>query len=133
MSAAIAERVLSVLPSGVDVTKGGRDQIARDGQTRLWWNETPLDMFFNTTPFHAAVATRARTETFAGREVPFLACRDGAVFKGFFDRPKDWVDLREMAVAGSLDFEAVVGVLALHLGGADDRIEKLRSLANEIS
>lgn len=125
-----AERLYAALPPEVQVTAQDRDRIANDGQTRLWWAETPLDVFFNTTPFHETVATRARVESFGGEQIPFLACRDIAVFKAFFDRPRDWVDLDEMASATTLDFEAVVGVLALHLGGADPRIEKLRELAH---
>ena len=65
------------------------------------------DVFLDTTPFHTAVGERVRWEPFAGSDVPFLACRDLAVFKGFFDRTKDWADLEEMAAAGTLDVEAV--------------------------
>lgn len=124
-----AQRVLNVLPAEVEITDKGRSQIQRDGQTRLWWQTTPLDVFFNTTPFHEHVARRARVETFGGEQIPFLACRDLAVFKAFFDRDKDWFDLREMSAAGTIDFESVIGVLALHLGGDDYRIERLRDLA----
>ena len=123
------ESVLAVLPDAVEVTDQTRSQLARDGQTRLWWQKTPLDLFFNTTPFHADVARRVRFESFAGEQIPFLACRDVAVFKAFFSRDKDWTDLRAMAEAESLDFESVIGVLALHLGGGDERIAKLRQIA----
>jgi len=94
----------------------------------LWWDQTPVDVFFNTTDFHVQAAERARLEDFAGARVPFLACRDLAVFKAFFNRTKDWADLEEMHTAGALDAEAVLGVLALYLGGDDDRIERLRAL-----
>jgi hypothetical protein len=57
-----------------------------------------------------------------------LACRDLAVFKAFFGRARDWADLEEMRAAGTLDVEAVIGVLAHYLGGDDPRIERLRSL-----
>jgi len=124
-----ASTVYDALPGGIELTDRGRAEVARDGQTRLWWEETPLDLFFNTTPFHETVATRARVESFNGEQVPFLACRDIAVFKAFFDRPKDWVDLGEMATAGTLDYESVIGTLVVHLGGGDHRIERLRSLA----
>ena len=123
------DRVFAALPVGVLVTDGDRLRIERDGQTRLWWDATPVDVFFNTTPFHEQAATRARWEDFAGEQVPFLACRDLAVFKAFFDRTKDWADLEEMATAGTLDVEAVLGVLVRYLGGDDSRIEKVRRLA----
>jgi len=96
--------VLAVLPDEVEITDKARDQLARDGQARLWWLKTPLDLFFNTTPFHADVAQRVRVESFAGERIPFLACRDIAVFKAFFNRDKDWTDLRAMAEAKSLNF-----------------------------
>lgn len=119
---------LAVLPAGVVWAEGDVAQLERDGQARLWWGSTPVDVFFNTTAFHASAATRARTEPFAGEDVPFLACRDLAVFKAFFNRTKDWADLEEMADAGALDVEAVLGVLARYLGGDDERVARLRSL-----
>ena len=62
--------------------------------------------------------------------MPFLDCGDLAVFKAFFDRTRDWADLEAMAEAGTLDVEAVVGVLARHLGADDHRIERLLTLTS---
>lgn len=121
--------VLAGLPKSVPHTANDRDALQGAGQTRLWWANTPIDVFLNTTPFHEAAAGRARIESFAGHEVPFLACRDIAVFKAFFDRSKDWVDLEEMLAAGTLDVEAVVGVVATYLGGDDQRVARLRALS----
>jgi len=120
--------VEAALPDGIDVTDADRSAIAVDGQTRLWWHGTPVDVFCNTTPFHAEAGGRARVEPFGGTQVPFLACRDLAVFKAFFDRTKDWADLEEMDAAGCLDHSAILGVLTAYLGGDDHRIERLRSL-----
>ena len=89
---------------------------------------TPVDLFLDTTPFHSDVGRRVRTEPFAGHEIPFLSCRDLAVFKAFFDRTKDWADLEEMQAAGTLDIEAVAGVLVRYLGADDHRIARLLSL-----
>lgn len=122
-------RVYDALPEAITVSAEDEALIARDGQTRLWWDRTPVDVFFNTTRFHEQAAGRARIEAFGGEDVPFLACRDLAVFKAFFDRTKDWADLEEMAAADALDVESVLGVLALYLGGDDPRIEKMRALA----
>ncbi len=124
-----ADRAFGALPDPIAITEADRARVARDGQTRLWWDTTPVDVFFNTTPFHAEVADRARTETFAGAEIPFLACNDLAVFKAFFDRTKDWADLEAMHEAGTLHAPTVLGVLVAHLGGTDPRIERLRRLA----
>lgn len=123
-----ADGVFDALPPGVEVTDDDRARIAADGQTRLWWEKTPVDVFFDTTDFHVATHGRVRTEPFGGAEVPFLACRDLAVFKAFFDRTKDWADLEEMAAAGTLDVEAVAGVLAHYLGANDPRISRLLDL-----
>ena len=123
-----ASRAFAALPSGVAWTDTDVAAIERDGQVRVWWGSTPLDLFFNTTEFHEQVAERTRIEPFLGERVPFLSCRDLAVFKAFFDRTKDWADLEEMTAAGCLDVEAVIGVLAVHLGGDDHRIERLRAL-----
>ena len=125
-----AEAVFGALPASVVVTSDNRAAIAADGQTRLWWGATPVDVFFNTTDFHGDVARRSRLESFAGIEVPFLACRDLAVFKAFHNRTRDWADLEEMVAADTLDLEAVLGVLAHYLGADDDRIDRLRALVN---
>jgi hypothetical protein len=131
VDASQSDVVIAALPATVEVTEIGLQQIKRVGQTRLWWQKTPLDLFFNTAPFHEDAARRSRIEAFAGEQVPFLACRDIAVFKAFFDRDKDWVDLGEMANAGTLDFEAVLGVITLYLGGDDHRVARLRAMAIE--
>jgi hypothetical protein len=123
-----ATEVLSTLPAGTTWSQADVDRIHRDGQVRLWWDTTPVDVFFNTSDFHEQLGERVRWEPFAGGELPFLACSDLAVFKAFFNRTKDWADLEEMASAGTLDVEAVIGVLANHLGGSDARIERLRGL-----
>lgn len=119
---------LAALPRRVRWSAADVRLIERDGQARLWWDETPVDVFFNTTPFHEQAASRRRSETLAGEELPFLACRDLAVFKAFFNRTKDWADLEEMVDAGTLDAEAVLGVLVRYLGADDERVARLRDL-----
>ncbi|MBI2708979.1 MAG: hypothetical protein HYX34_04715 [Actinobacteria bacterium] len=125
---ALAGDVLRCFPDAVAWTPADVAAIERDGQTRLWWDATPVDVFLNTTEFHAQAAERARVERFAGVDVPFLSCADLAVFKAFFNRTKDWADLEEMAGAGTLDADAVLGALVRYLGPTDERIERLRSL-----
>ena len=123
-----AAEVLAALPDGVAWSAADLAVVERDGQTRLWWDTTPVDLFVNTSEFHEQVAERCRREPFAGVDVPFLACVDLAVFKAFFSRTKDWADLEEMVGAGTLDVDRVVGVLTRYLGPTDERIDRLRHL-----
>jgi len=123
------DRTLAALPAEVVWTGDQRDLLARDGQVRLWWDETPVDLFMNTTEFHAQVAERARSEVFAGMQLPFLSCTDLAVFKAFFNRTRDWADIEEMVAARTLDVDRVVGVLVRYLGTADERVMRMRDLA----
>ncbi len=122
--------VLAGLPA--DVTAGPADAalLERDGQARLWWATTPVDVFLNTTDFHHQAAERAQIRPFAGSEVPFLGCSDLAVFKAFFNRTKDWADLEEMVALGSMDLDRVLGVLVRYLGADDERVEHVRKLVS---
>lgn len=121
--------VLDALPNGVAWSAEDRAVIERDGQTRLWWGTTPVDLFMNTTEFHTQIAHRSRVEQFEGEAIPFLSCSDLAVFKAFFNRTRDWADLEEMVAAGTLDVDRVVGVLTRYLGPGDERITHLQTLA----
>lgn len=122
------DELLGALPDAVSATDDEVRLLRRDGQARLWWGTTPVDVFLNTTGFHREAAHRIRWEPFAGATLPFLACRDLAVFKAFCDRTRDWADLEAMAEAGTLDRAAVMGVLAAHLGPDDERIARVGAL-----
>ncbi len=121
-------RVIDALPDGVKVTREDRRVLKRDGQVRVWWEDTPLDLFLNTTDYHEQAATRTRMESFAGTRIPFLSCLDVAVFKAFFNRTKDWADLEEMQAAGTLDHERVRSIIAHYLGDNDARVAALEQL-----
>jgi hypothetical protein len=122
------DEVLGALPAGVSCSDADRALLARDGQVRLFWEATPVDVFLNTTPFHEQVGWRCRTERFAGQDITFLGCDDLAVFKAFFNRTRDWADLEEMAAAGTLDIDRVVGVIVRYLGADDERVSRLLAL-----
>jgi len=122
------QSALDALPVAVTVTRKDREILKRDGQVRVWWHKTPLDLFLNSTDFHEGIATRIRWETFAGKSLPFLSCFDLAVFKAFFNRTKDWADLEEMAHAGTLEKTRVQATLISYLGSEDERIAKLTAL-----
>lgn len=120
--------LLAAMPDEIKITKQDRTILKRDGQARLWWDKTPINLFMNNTPFHSNIAQRIRWEQFGGITVPFLACQDIAVFKAFFNRTKDWADLEEMKAAGTLNANSVITVLAEYLGIDDERITKLKNL-----
>ena len=124
----LARGALEALSDQVVWSEADQALIERDGQARLWWDTTPVDLFLNTTEFHAQAAERVQWQDFAGAKIPFLSCSDLAVFKAFFNRTKDWADLEEMAAAGTLDLDRVLGVLVRHIGPTDKRIERLQTL-----
>ena len=94
-------RLLSALPAEIPVSEAQSSELAREGQVRLWWGQTPVDLFLNNTEFHEELASRIRWESFAGSALPFLSCFDLAVFKAFFNRTKDWADLEAMQASDS--------------------------------
>jgi hypothetical protein len=121
--------VVAALPRGVARDETQFAALERDGQVRLWWDHTPIDLFLDTTPFHREAFGRCREESFGGSEIPFLSCRDIAVFKAFFNRTRDWADLEEMQTAGTLEVEKIIGVLVQYLGADDERVSKLEALS----
>jgi len=127
-----AANALAALPHGVTYTDTELDLLTRDGQVRVRWDHTPVDLFLNTTDYHEQVAERIRRQPFMGEMMPYLACDDLAVFKAFFNRTKDWADLEAMIEANRLDATAVLGTLTLYLGGDDERIARLRGLVTEL-
>lgn len=123
-----ARRVVNALPDGVERDEVRLAVLRRDGQVRLRWDDTPLDLFLSTHAFHAGAAERARVEPFMGTSVPFLACADLAVFKAMFDRTQDWADLEKMAAAGTLDREWLLAQLKVLMGDGDDRLARVAAL-----
>lgn len=118
-------RALRALPEGVAQPDGTETVIARDGQIRLWWQETPVDLFFDYVPVHEDAARHRRTVAFAGARIPVLGPVELAVFKAMFDRTRDWADIEAMLVAELLDVEAVQEALQRMLPADDRRFARL--------
>ena len=127
-----ARLALDALPDGIVWASGDKSLLERDGQTRLWWETTPVDIFLSTERFHSEAQARVRWEPFLGRDRPFLSCRDLAVFKAFFDRRRDWADLEDMLVARSIDGGEVAEIIEGLLGPGDGRLARLRALTAEV-
>jgi pimeloyl-ACP methyl ester carboxylesterase len=121
--------VLGALPFGVAVADGDEERARQNDQVRLWWGRTPVDLFFEASPFHLGVAERAVQHRFGDSELPFLAANDLAVFKALFDRPKDWLDIEAMFQAGALDQAWIVETLTT-LVGDDRRVSRAQHLGS---
>ena len=114
--------LLLALPTEVVVTDLNRSQLSDDGQARLFWDDTPIDIFLSNHPFHDHAEANRRTVPFAGvKDLPVLACGDLAVFKAFFARPKDVVDITAMVRVGAVDLDGLENTVATLLGNANDR------------
>ena len=64
--------MFEVFPAGVAWDDDDVARVVRDGQVRIFWDRTPLDLFFNTAPFHENTARNARTVPFADGTIPVL-------------------------------------------------------------
>lgn len=128
VDASRAEAVLASLPGGVRVRKKDVAKVRRDGQARLDWDGTPVDVFLNNLPLHEAVAASVVWVPLEGREVPVLDCASLAIFKAFFDRTKDWADIEAIALATPEDIEEAAATIARLAGDDDPACSRLRSL-----
>jgi hypothetical protein len=104
---------------GVSMAEG-LDLIHRDGQARVFWDETPIDLFFAYDAFHEAAATKRRLVPFSDATIPILAVEHLVVCKVIFNRPKDWVDIDAILAVGTAIGVAEVLRWVGRLAGDDD-------------
>ena len=123
-----AERVLRSLPADTEWDDEDLRLLMRDGQVRVHLDDVAVDVFLNTDTFHEEAAARARVVPFRDRTIAVLDPDDLAVFKAFFDRPKDWVDLESMLTSGSLRPTEVLETLTDLLGSDDRRVERFERM-----
>jgi hypothetical protein len=76
--------------------------VERDGQARVMWDATPIDLFFSYDPFHEAAGAARRSVPFGSGTIPILAAEHLIVCKVVYNRPKDWVDIDAMLAAGAV-------------------------------
>jgi hypothetical protein len=125
-----AAAALHALPAAVTI---GDDDIAtagRDGQVRVWWEDTPVDVFLDVHDFHRAIPSDVREVPFEGRTIPVLGCTALVVFKAMFNRTKDWADIEAVIDAGALDLTDALGWLVRVLGPDDPAVDRLASLTS---
>ena len=97
-----AEPVLGALSHlGVSVSEPDRAAIERDGQARLDWDGSYLDIFFATLDLHREMEARSHEVAFGPVHIPILSPEHLIVCKAIFDRPKDWVDIEEIVGWGT--------------------------------
>lgn len=121
--AALALDPLAAL--GVDVA-GGAELAASDGQLRVFWDETPIDLFFAYDDFHHAADRRAVEVLFADVTIRVLSATHLTVCKVVFDRPKDWVDIDAMVDADApIDVAEVARWVGRICGDTDRRYDRI--------
>jgi Nucleotidyl transferase AbiEii toxin, Type IV TA system len=119
------EAALAALPAGISYEERDVARIKRDGQIRLWWDDTPVDLFFSNLAIHRAAARHRQRVRFEGEEIPVLGPVELAVFKAVFDRTRDWADIEAMLEAGTLDADAMRECLVELVGISDQRLNRL--------
>ncbi|MEX2194262.1 MAG: hypothetical protein WD844_03175 [Thermoleophilaceae bacterium] len=130
LPAEAAAGVLTALPSGVDVPASAPAAIRRDGQVRVWWDDTPVDLFFDYALIHGDAARNARDVPFEGTTIPVLGPVELAVFKAMFDRTRDWADIEAMLAAASTSHDEIAAALRPMVGDEDPRWARLRAAAD---
>jgi len=125
LPAADAAKALRALPPEVAQPEGTAEAVARDGQIRLWWGETPIDLFFDTVPIHEDAARHRARVDFLRTQISVLGPVELAVFKAMFDRTRDWADIEAMLVVNQLDLDAVRETLQTMFDADDHRFARL--------
>lgn len=115
----------------IGVSDGVEPEIVeRDGQCRLQWGSTPIDLFFAYDALHDAMRRAVRSEPFGETRIPVLAPEHLLVCKAVFNRPKDWLDIEQMLVCvEDIDIEEVRIWLDRIVGADDPRRERFDRVA----
>lgn len=133
MSTDRAHTALSGLPPQVGWGDPDVKAVKRDGQVRLFWDRTPVDLFFPQHVLHDVVAARVLTVAFGGALIPIISATDLTIFKALFARPRDWADIEAMLEYGEVDRREVRRWLVQLLGDGDARLARWSSLSAEAS
>ena len=114
---------------GADIGGEVAGIVERDGQVRVFWERTPLDLFFSYDPFHEAAAAKRRKVPFGRTKIPILAVEHLLVCKVVFDRPKDWVDIDAVvALDTAVDVAEVLRWVGRVLGDTDPRYDRIAAV-----
>ena len=103
--------------------------VAHDGQARVFWDATPVDLFFAYDAFHDAAAAGRRVVPFADATIPILMVEHLIVCKVVFNRAKDWVDIDAVIAAEtSIDVAEVLRWVGRIAGDEDPRYERITAV-----
>ncbi len=119
-----------LLGLGVAVDDPSLEQlIRRDGQARVMWEATPIDLFFSYDAFHKAAGAARHRVPFADDTIPILSADHLVVCKVIFNRPKDWVDIDAMLAAGTdINSAEVLRWVGRIAGDEDPRYDRIAAL-----
>lgn len=129
VDASDAARALEALPDGVRVSKQDIETVQREGQTRLFWDGVPVDVFLNNLPLHEEVAKGVLWVPLGEEQIPVLDCASLVVFKSLFNRARDWGDIEEVAAATPKDVDAAAKTVATLVGEDDPSYRRLAEIA----
>jgi hypothetical protein len=129
VKAAKAAEVLAALPDGVQVERDDVERAVDDGQTRLFWDGVPVDVFLNNLPLHEDVANSVLWVDLQGTQIPVLDCASLVIFKAFFSRTRDWGDIEEVALAAPEDVDAALRAVGDLVGEGDPSYKRLAEIA----
>ena len=129
VDASRAADVLAALPGRVRVEEGDVEKVIRDGQTRLFWDGVPVDVFLNNLPLHEEVANGVVWVDMQGTQIPVLDCASLVIFKSFFARTRDWGDIEEVALATPEDVDAAVKAVAELVGEEAPSFKRLAEIS----
>lgn len=124
-----AASVLQALPGGVAWSAADLAQIERHGQTRLFWDRTPVDLFFPQHELHGVVAARVERVPFAGATIPIISATDLTIFKALFNRTQDWADIENMLAHDTVDRAEARSWLVRLMGSDDLRVVRLDQMS----
>ncbi len=114
---------------GIDGRPGVEAMVRREGQCRLWWSHTPVDVYFAYDALHDAMRRARRREPFADKTIPVLSPEHLLICKALFNRPKDWLDIEQIVVGvDDLDGAEVRGWLDRIVGRDDPRRKRVERL-----
>jgi hypothetical protein len=133
VDASDAARALEALPDGVRVSKQDIETVQREGQTRLFWDGVPVDVFLNNLPLHEEVANGVLWVPLGEEQIPVLDCASLVVFKALFNRGRDWGDIEEVAAATPQDVDTAAKTLATLVGEDDPSYRRLAEIAAKSS